>query len=321
MSSTSKKSNDLCYQIAHGLKKGSDFLVRAAGPFFVLVASGLISLVVFFHFKHVLPQLVSLQSPLGVACVGASVFIAGNIYFNYVMTVITRPGYSPEPDEEAAAAAVAALAGEPVPRRGEGFSKVCKQCRRAKPPRAHHCHVCQKCVLRMDHHCPWVGNCVGHHNHKYFMLFLLYLTLGCLVVVAASYGMFRQAGDMHSAWRGSSSRGMVIFAFVLTLSVAIAIGLMLGWHVYLCLTNQTTIEFYFNRFKKNEAKLRGEVWHNDFDLGIAKNVEMFFGLRDVGAHRWWLWLLPSVRPAQGDGMHYLRRHEYVKTQLFKERSV
>ena len=38
-----------------------------------------------------------------------------------------------------------------------------------KPVRAHHCVECGICVFKMDHHCPWINNCVGHKNTKFFM--------------------------------------------------------------------------------------------------------------------------------------------------------
>uniref|UniRef100_A0A915DX06 Palmitoyltransferase n=1 Tax=Ditylenchus dipsaci TaxID=166011 RepID=A0A915DX06_9BILA len=44
---------------------------------------------------------------------------------------------------------------------------LCSRCESFRPPRAHHCRVCRRCVRKMDHHCkPWVNNCVGEFNQK-----------------------------------------------------------------------------------------------------------------------------------------------------------
>lgn len=58
------------------------------------------------------------------------------------------------------------------------LTKSCRKCHSLKPPASHHCSICGYCIARMDHHCPWVNNCVGINNQKFFLQFLIYVFLG-----------------------------------------------------------------------------------------------------------------------------------------------
>ncbi|KAE8621183.1 hypothetical protein XENTR_v10004714 [Xenopus tropicalis] len=50
----------------------------------------------------------------------------------------------------------------------------CKMCQLVRPPRSGHCMICGFCVRRLDHHCVWINNCIGSHNHRFFILLLLF---------------------------------------------------------------------------------------------------------------------------------------------------
>jgi hypothetical protein len=65
-------------------------------------------------------------------------------------------------------------------RRDPRRPRYCKRCQAWKPERAHHCSVSGHCVLKMDHYCIWVVNCVGLLNYKHFLLFLFYTFLASL---------------------------------------------------------------------------------------------------------------------------------------------
>jgi hypothetical protein len=57
------------------------------------------------------------------------------------------------------------------------IKKNCKLCKVKRIPYSEHCSSCKGCVINKDHHCPWIGNCIGIFNHKYFLLTIFYLIL------------------------------------------------------------------------------------------------------------------------------------------------
>eukprot|EP00756_Hemistasia_phaeocysticola_P046189 Hpha_TRINITY_DN19959_c0_g1::TRINITY_DN19959_c0_g1_i1::g.93487::m.93487/K20029/ZDHHC3_7_25; palmitoyltransferase ZDHHC3/7/25 len=100
----------------------------------------------------------------GLAIRGAFFTVAFMALFSHFRAMTVEPG-------------VVHPCAEPVVMEGQDSKRYCRQCSAFKPPRAHHDSVTGRCVVKMDHYCPWVNNTVGIRNHKMFILFIVYVFL------------------------------------------------------------------------------------------------------------------------------------------------
>ncbi|CAG5874248.1 unnamed protein product [Menidia menidia] len=166
-----------------------------------------------------------------------------------------------------------------------GAIRYCDYCQVIKPDRCHHCSTCEM-----------VNNCVGFSNYKYFVLFLAYATLYCVVICATVIKYFikfwtKQLPDTHAKFH-------ILFLFFVAALFFISIVSLLSYHLWLVGKNRTTIEaFRAPVFVNGPDK-------NGFSLGFSRNVVDVFG--DQAKY----WIFP-VFSGQGDGHSFVTRLVHI----------
>lgn len=149
----------------------------------------------------------------------------------------------------------------------------CSVCTVDQPVRSKHCSACMACVPSFDHHCVWVGNCVGEKNKPLFFIFLNYQCILLFILPLRTALLLRQVPLplkelLVQEW---AVTGLAVIYFFLCLSV----GSLLRYHYVFAFRNITTWEFL--RWD-DISYLRGfdEQGGSPFSVSYLDNLEAYF---------------------------------------------
>ena len=146
----------------------------------------------------------------------------------------------------------------------------CEKCQHYCPLRASHCKHCNKCVLRKDHHCPFLDQCVGMGNHFYFLIFLGLLIIYDSLTIYIFSNSMKDDQDLEDWFVSSLPCNIAYFGAMISIFQPI---ILFPTHLYLAFTNQTTWELL-----KGTSISYLSHWHHamgPFSRGLLKNFTEF----------------------------------------------
>jgi len=166
-------------------------------------------------------------------------------------------------------------------------AESCSKCKILRLPEgAKHCFLCHRCVEGFDHHCAWLGTCVGKRNHKFF---LAYLGSELVLDSTALYIVFQSL--IIPKW--SDGQPIVIFvqtcmcilhAVFIIICVACMIS-MFAYHSYLVSNGLNTRDLMKRWRNRNELSIEANISTTDLAFN-SQNVALNFLYVITGRKNW-----------------------------------
>eukprot|EP00916_Digyalum_oweni_P004042 GHVL01007198.1.p1 GENE.GHVL01007198.1~~GHVL01007198.1.p1 ORF type:complete len:319 (+),score=55.94 GHVL01007198.1:626-1582(+) len=242
-------------------------------------------------------------------CVFHVIFLL--VLYNYILCLTTEPGSIPNTQEWNRHDNLNITGNENITENNDNSIKInkllpivheyknsgerryCKWCCLYKPDRSHHCRVCRKCVLKMDHHCPWVHNCIGYYNYKYFFNLLLYSFITC------NYISISMIESVNNIFINDKNSIFIMFFLLFGETLSIFIGILVTgffiFHIWLGVNGLSTIEFC------EKANQEGKAPGTSYNMGVWKNFSSSLGKNPF------LWCIPTSTKDIGNGLFWEKK--------------
>ncbi|CAI5437970.1 unnamed protein product [Caenorhabditis angaria] len=186
----------------------------------------------------------------------------------------------------------------PVENPGSKTDYFCQKCSAQKSSLTFHCKGCDKCIYLMDHHCPWIGQCVGAHNQAHFFLLLSYLFWINVLLVFANfetfYAYFEETLDI--VWKIEEKVGFfkgLYYAMFFNNSDYRKISILLIYHSFLSIVIGLILLAYVIRISIGKTHLSRKIdfgnhswnfnripqnWNTYFSIDKSKNENLLKNL-------------------------------------------
>lgn len=254
----------------------------------VFVVVIIMCLYLIYTFYHIIP-LIHENKEAGITQVVIfNIFVLMTLIC-FVLSIVTKPGEIPNTPEWRIKAVEGGAQSDVISKelKSNGERRYCKWCAKYKPDRAHHCRVCRTCVLKMDHHCPWISNCVGWGNHKYLLLLILYSAISCSFITITIAPTLNKSLNMKTIQFGDIVA--LLLAEILSAFLVVVLFSFFFFHLWLVFNSMTTIEFC--------EKSRNSSYTNMWFRGYMHSFMQVFGTNPL------LWIFP-IGNQVGDGINF-----------------
>ena len=213
----------------------------------------------------------------------------------------------------------------------DGLIRFCETCKIYKPDRCHHCKYCNKCMLKLDHHCFWFDNCITFNNYKYFYCSVFYGMFMGFFFIYIFFPFFKNIINFNIEINNFSNKIIQILFLIIyfiTFLLTIFVTALFIYHTILVLNNYTTFEFEMtNKEIIKNSKNKIDYFKYDKNINISTYTKLY-SKYDTGLYNNWisvfgenifLWFLPiksNIEDEFNNGINF-KQNKFESLEIIK----